>query len=60
MGEYSLYKFVGSENPNFECMVCKSKDVWYRKWESSDGAYIDLNYQCRGCGREWWFEGADY
>lgn len=42
---------------------CRDKDcdgaVQVRTWESSDGAYEDLQYRCAKCGKGWWVEGID-
>ncbi len=54
------WKPTKAENPNFVCRICKSDDVWYRKWESSDEAHDDKEYECRGCNRNWWVDGSDY
>lgn len=53
------FKPTKSENPNFKCRKCGSDDVWYRKWEASDGGHEDILYKCLGCSRTWWFEGSD-
>jgi hypothetical protein len=53
------WKPTKDEAPEFRCRVCGSDGVWYRTWESSDGAYIDYRYECRSCKRTWWVEGAD-
>ena len=53
-------KPVKDEDPDFKCIRCKSDNVWYMEWESSDGAHDDVNYNCRDCGRDWWVEGSDY
>ena len=60
MGFYTDWKPTKAENPDFKCRQCKSDEVEYRCWESSDGAHDDINYRCNGCQREWWVEGADY
>jgi DNA-directed RNA polymerase subunit M/transcription elongation factor TFIIS len=56
MSEYkpveSHYKFV--------CSKCKSSDVWYSVYESSDGGHEDYFYHCHGCDRKWIVEGSDY
>ncbi len=42
------------------CRECKvSGQVFYRVWESSDGAYEDYKYNCRACGKVWWIDGID-
>lgn len=46
-------------NPEFKCKKCKSNEIEYREWESSDGAHDDLEYKCNGCGKHWWVEGSD-
>jgi hypothetical protein len=53
------WKPTRAENPGFCRRKCGSNDVYYRIWDSSDGGYVDFQYECRGCGREWWVEGAD-
>ena len=58
-GTFDDWKPTKAENPNFKCRKCGSTDIWYRTWESSCGGYDDLNYHCRGCGREWWIESSD-
>ena len=55
----STWKPTKVEAPEFRCRACQSDDVWYRMWESSDGGYTDLQYQCYGCRRMWWVEGPD-
>ena len=52
------WKPTKPENPGFKCRKCGSDDVWYREWEDDEG-HLDLHYECRGCGRTWWFEGPD-
>jgi DNA-directed RNA polymerase subunit M/transcription elongation factor TFIIS len=56
MSEYkpveSHYKFV--------CSKCKSSDVWYSVYESSDGGHEDYFYHCHECDRKWIVEGSDY
>lgn len=47
------------ENPGFLCTSCGSDDVYYRRWESSDGGYEDIKYECRACKHTWWVEGDD-
>lgn len=60
VGEYvDGWKPTKAENPDFKCRKCGSDDIWYRKWESSDGAYDDVKYECRGCKRTWWIESSD-
>ena len=60
-GEYTDdWKPTKAENPDFKCRKCGSDDIWYREWESSDGAHEDVQYECCGCGRKWWVEGSDY
>jgi DNA-directed RNA polymerase subunit M/transcription elongation factor TFIIS len=55
----SDWKPTRAENPRFKCRKCGSDDVWYRVWDSDDGGFEDVEYECRGCGRKWWFEGSD-
>lgn len=52
-----VWKPTKSEAPHFICIKCKSDDVWYRIWESPDGAHTDYHYNCHGCNRDWWVEG---
>lgn len=52
------WKPTREENPAFKCR-CGSDEIWYRKWESSDGAHDDIQYRCRSCGLGWWVEGPD-
>lgn len=59
MGYVTDWKPTKPEAPTFVCRDCGSDDVWYRDWESSDGAHDDLHYQCRSCDRSWWVEGPD-
>ena len=59
VGTFREWKPTRAENPEFKCRKCGSDDVWYRVWDSSDGAYEDAAYECRGCGRKLWVEGAD-
>ena len=42
-----------------ECRYCGADAVRYRTWESSDGAFEDIHYQCLACGSEWWIDGPD-
>ena len=53
------WKPTVAENPNYQCRHCGSRNVWYRRWDSNDGAYEDIAYECRACGRRWWFESID-
>lgn len=41
------------------CRNCGSRGVQYRMWESSDGAFEDVNYQCLDCLDTWWVDGPD-
>lgn len=43
-----------------KCRHCKTGDVEYKDWESSDGGHTDIHYQCKSCKKDWWIEGADY
>lgn len=45
--------------PGAMCRNCKSKDVYYRVWESADGAHEDDHYRCFACQHEWWVDGPD-
>ena len=47
------------EAPTYVCRGCGSGDVWYRRWVSGDGGHKDTHYECHGCQRGWWVEGAD-
>lgn len=58
-GTFDGWKPTAAENPDYSCRKCSSRDVYYRTWDSSDGAYTDYQYHCRGCDRKWWVEGAD-
>lgn len=49
-----------AKNPAFTCIACKSDDIWYYTWESSDGAYEDYHYRCNTCNKQWWIESSDY
>lgn len=42
-----------------KCRKCRSTNVHYRLWESSDGAFEDYKYECLDCGHIWWIEGID-
>ena len=53
------WKPTKAENPEFRDRTCGSDDVWYRTWDSADGAWTDYQYHCRACGRKWWVEGSD-
>jgi DNA-directed RNA polymerase subunit M/transcription elongation factor TFIIS len=57
---YDGWKPTKDENPNFVCVKCKSNNIYYRYWESHDGAHEDINYHCHNCDRSWWVEGSDY
>ncbi len=48
----------GTKDP-WPCRICGGLEVYYRVWESHDGAYEDVNYHCRSCGRKWWCESDD-
>jgi DNA-directed RNA polymerase subunit M/transcription elongation factor TFIIS len=52
------WRATKEETPNFVCRKCKSDNVWYRMCSCED--YEDIEYNCRSCGRRWWFEGSDY
>ena len=58
-GTFDDWKPCAAENPAYRCRECGSSDVWYREWDSNDGAYTDHQYHCRSCGRKWWVEGTD-
>jgi hypothetical protein len=46
---------------NRPCRYCKTVGRHsYRVWESSDGAYTDNEYECRGCRQAWWEDGAGF
>ena len=55
----SDWKPTKLENPEFRCWKCKSNEIIYSLYESSDGAYEDLHYKCE-CGNDWWVESSDY
>ena len=46
-------------NPGYKCRECGSNNIWFRMWESGDGAYEDIKYECRECNHTWWIEGSD-
>ena len=48
-----------TSNPRFGCPECRSREVSFREWESSDGAHDDTQYWCATCTNSWWVEGAD-
>ena len=48
----------GAEGP-WPCSRCGGTRVRYRTWESRDGAYEDVQYECPDCPRTWWVEGDD-
>ncbi len=50
--------FEGWKKSETPCRIC-SGVVLYRLWESSCGGYEDYNFKCKGCGKDWWVEGAD-
>lgn len=60
MSEERGWRSTAAENPEYRCKACGSNEIKYRKVESSDGAYEDINYICMRCGREWWYESSDY
>lgn len=43
------------------CPKCQQTDASYRVWESNDGAYEDVQYQCLNpaCRHVWWVDGID-
>jgi DNA-directed RNA polymerase subunit M/transcription elongation factor TFIIS len=41
------------------CPKCRSDQIAYRLWESSDEAYEDYRYRCLDCGHDWWVDGID-
>lgn len=41
------------------CRKCGGSNVWYRVWESSDGAFEDYHYTCNDCECDWWIDGPD-
>lgn len=53
------WKPTRADNPAFTCRQCGSGDVWYKVWDSADGGYEDIKYECRGCKRTWWVESSD-
>lgn len=53
------WKPTKATDPDYKC-GCGSNDVWFRKWEPSDGGHEDIKYECRACQKTWWAEGADY
>jgi predicted SprT family Zn-dependent metalloprotease len=58
-GEFRAdWKPTADENPAYRCR-CGSDRVFYRIWDSDDGAYEDIQYECRSCGRRRWVESSD-
>lgn len=51
--------FNGYRKSGRPCRECGAMEVYFRVWESSDGAYEDEKYECRHCGRKWWVDGID-
>lgn len=60
-GDYTAdgWKPTADTNPDFKCPKCRSNRVYFRMWESSDGAYDDIHYECEECKHNWWVEGID-
>ena len=48
-----------TEELTVACRACGKFEVTSKPWESSDGAYEDMHYECRACGHGWWIEGID-
>ena len=59
MGYETDWKPTKVENTHYKCLHCKSDEVEYRRWVSSDGGHTDYLYRCKDCDKEWWAEGAD-
>lgn len=53
-GEWKKCEKTICRNPS-----CKSDNVEYREWESSDGGHVDYNYHCNECNKTWWIDGID-
>lgn len=48
-------KFISEEKQShLRCILCGSKNVWYREWDSDDNVYNDYHYHCKVCGEVWW------
>lgn len=58
-GTFKDWRPTKAEDPDFTCRKCGSDDVYYRDWDSNDGAYTDTKYLCHNCKRVWWVEGPD-
>ncbi|WP_375599374.1 hypothetical protein [Devosia sp. Naph2] len=60
MGYETDWTDVEKGSPDCDCPAkCGSADIEVREWESSDGGHTDYHYRCKGCGKDWWAEGAD-
>ena len=43
-----------------KCPKCDGElRVYFRIWESNDGAYEDRQYRCWDCKPTWWIDGID-
>ena len=52
--------FAGWNFAAIECPSCGDKHhVYFRIWESNDGAYEDRQYRCWVCKHTWWVDGID-
>jgi DNA-directed RNA polymerase subunit M/transcription elongation factor TFIIS len=58
-GDFSPWQPATTEAGPRPCRACDGREVYFRTWESHDGAYEDTQYHCRTCGRRWWVEGDD-
>lgn len=61
MSTSGTYKddWAPTSNPDFKCPECKTSHIYFRLWESDDGAFEDYQYRCQTCRYEWWVEGPD-
>lgn len=55
-----LPEWTDTNDPNFKCRKCKSSDIAFYNWTSSDEAHDDVHYMCKNCKNDWWVEGSDY
>lgn len=58
MGEHEG-KFAGESEPAGNCPKCGSDRYTCRIWESNDGAYEDVKYECQACKFVRWVDGID-
>lgn len=45
--------------PDADCIMCETGSIYFRTWDSHDGAYSDTKYRCNSCGTVWWVDGDD-